>query len=155
MQLACPVPEGTRTLADGNAYTGGVPRPYIVDVRRQSTQDWFNYTLDDVNQSATRYPIHVAWLQLGVTTVRLRADVRNRARNLPQPTVTLTLALALTLASPLPLTITLTLNLHPHPNLTLAPYAYSYAWPAHGRLRLRVRVRVRVRVLTLTLILTL
>jgi hypothetical protein len=88
-------------------------------VRRQSTQDWFNYTLDDVNQSATRLPIHVARLQLGVTTVRLRADVRNRARNLHQPTVTLTLTLALTL------TLTLT----------------------HTRTRTRTRIRTRTRTL--------
>ena len=83
MQLACPVPEGKPTLADGNRYAGGVPRPYLSDDRRRSPYEWFNHT-GEPNRSAVAYPVHVARLQLGVTTVRLRADVRNRARNIPQ-----------------------------------------------------------------------
>ena len=85
VQLACPVPEGTPTLADGNTYAGSVPRPYLFDARRRSPHEWFNHSGDP---SFVSYPVHVARLQLGVTTVRLRADVRNRARNIPQPTLT-------------------------------------------------------------------
>ena len=67
MQLACPVPEGTPTLADGNRYAGGVPRPYLSDDRRRSPYEWFNHT-GEPNRSAVAYPVHVARLQLGVTT---------------------------------------------------------------------------------------
>jgi hypothetical protein len=67
VQLACPVPEGTPTLADGNRYAGGVPRPYLSDDRRRSPYEWFNHT-GEPNRSAVAYPVHVARLQLGVTT---------------------------------------------------------------------------------------
>ena len=44
VQLACPAPEGTRTLADGNTYAGAVPRPYVFDPRRTTPKDAWNYT---------------------------------------------------------------------------------------------------------------
>ena len=44
VQLACPVPEGTPTLADGNTYAGAVPRPYVFDPRRTTPKDAWNYT---------------------------------------------------------------------------------------------------------------
>ena len=70
LQLECPAPPDTPHPAAGNAYAGAAPRPYLVG-----------------NSTATHraYPIRVASLALGVTRVRLKADLRNRARNLRPP----------------------------------------------------------------------
>ena len=73
MRMQCPAPPGTPTAAAANAYSGAIPAPYLVG----------NSTL-----TFLPYEIKVARLQLGVTRIRLRADVRNKARNLRQPLLT-------------------------------------------------------------------
>ena len=70
VRLECPAPAGTPSAAAANNYTGAPPQPYLVG-----------------NNSATYepYELKVAYLELGVTQVRVRADVRNTKGNLRQP----------------------------------------------------------------------
>ena len=70
LRLQCPAPPGTPTAAVANLYSGAVPPPYLVGNSTQTLQ---------------AYELKVARLRLGVTSVRLRADVRNAARNLRPP----------------------------------------------------------------------
>lgn len=70
VQLECPAPAGTPTAAAANLYAGAQQPPYLAG---NSTTTFVPYV------------VRVAKVQLGVTRVRLRADVRNTARNLNQP----------------------------------------------------------------------
>jgi hypothetical protein len=72
IQLHCPdgiPPDGTPEAAAANAY---VPSPVA-------------YLAGNSSVTFVPYELRVAHLALGVTRVRLRADVRNLARNLRQP----------------------------------------------------------------------
>ena len=77
LQLQCPVPAGTPTAAAANLYAGAAPVPYLVGNNTRTPPLTYE-----------AYEIAVARMRVGVTRVRLRADVRNLARNLRQPLLT-------------------------------------------------------------------
>jgi hypothetical protein len=77
LRLQCPVPAGTPMAAGGDVYAGASPPPYLVGNNTITPPLTYN-----------AYEIRVARLRVGVTRVRLRADVRNTARNLRQPLLT-------------------------------------------------------------------
>lgn len=85
LQLECPVPAGTPAAAAGNNYAAPAAPPYLVGNR--TTPCGAGETCNGLGspQQWEAYEIRVGRLQLGVTRVRLRADVQNSARTLRQP----------------------------------------------------------------------
>jgi hypothetical protein len=89
LQLECPggrVPPGTPTAAVANNYSGTQPTPYLIGNNTVTLHPLGFAALPDYPRPTFMpYEIPVAHLELGVTIVRLRADVRNSRGNLRQP----------------------------------------------------------------------